>query len=139
MANDSAANLFLSIHCNSIAGNNRRKRRVKGYKAFILSPAKNDEDRLVAMKENSVIKFELDEEQALEELEGTEGILWDILTNEFLRESEDWASMIVDQMSKATKKVKRQHTGIGHLLRDGNPVFFQALRVFLSNSPRYHH
>lgn len=112
IANKKGADLFISVHCNSIAGSKRRKRNVYGYKAYILSPAKNTEDKMVAMKENSVISFEMEDEEK-KNLSTTEDILWNMLSNEFLKESVDWASMIVSEMDKKIKNSRRLHTGLG--------------------------
>lgn len=108
MANDSGADLFLSLHCNSIGGG--KQRVTSGFKAYINRSAISDEDKLVAMKENAAIEFETETRGKYKSV--TEGILLDLMSNEFLRESEDWAGMIVESMEGAGEVV-RQHTGLG--------------------------
>jgi len=111
MANDSSANLFLSIHCNSIDGDKRRIQRTSGFKVFINKAAVSDEDRLVALKENAAVQFEaVDTRNKYHTV--TEGILLDLMSNEFLRESEDWAGMIVESMA-SLGEITRQYTGLG--------------------------
>ncbi|MCH7947512.1 MAG: N-acetylmuramoyl-L-alanine amidase, partial [candidate division Zixibacteria bacterium] len=49
IANESAADLFISIHANASL-----KDHVRGWNVFFLAPAKNDSARAVAQFENSV-------------------------------------------------------------------------------------
>jgi N-acetylmuramoyl-L-alanine amidase len=111
-ANENRADLFLSIHCNSIGGTKTKKQVTRGFKAYINSLATRSEDKLVAIMENASVRFEGKEEES-QQRNPTEGILGDILSNEFLRESEDWASMVVEEMSKKAPKAQKEHTGIG--------------------------
>ena len=57
-ANEKKADIFVSIHANSIEGNKKKKDGTRGYKVYFLSEAKNEEDKLAAMRENAVIELE---------------------------------------------------------------------------------
>jgi N-acetylmuramoyl-L-alanine amidase len=107
-ANGKKADIFLSIHANSIEGANKKK-ETKGYKVYFLSQAKNEEDKMAAMRENAVIQLE-DQSRRYDNLQ-------DILTkmegNEFLRESQDMSIIIDEAFDGALKKVEKLHLGIG--------------------------
>lgn len=107
-ANSRKADLFISIHANSISGN-KKKNQIKGYKVYFLSQAKNEEDKRVAMIENSVIEFE-------EETEGNgflESILTDMANNEYLTESQDLSICIEGAFAGALQEVRKLHRGVG--------------------------
>jgi len=56
IANRYGGKLFISIHCNAIAG--KRKYKIRGPEVYILGPHKTDSALKVAMLENSVITEE---------------------------------------------------------------------------------
>lgn len=92
MANLNGADLFISIHANA-----SRSWRLGGFETYFLSPAKNDEARAVAMRENSALRFERPEgsaEYISHEDYVLRDILGDMLQSSFLKESEDLAGMI---------------------------------------------
>lgn len=57
IANKSKADLFVSIHCNGVANT-----EPSGTETFVLGLHRNEDNLKIAMKENSVIKFEDDYE-----------------------------------------------------------------------------
>ncbi len=109
IANEKEADLFVSIHANSIGGNTKRKDTVKGYKIFFLSQAKDEDDKLTAMIENSVIELE-DEGQKGNYLQK---ILVQMAQCEFLTESQDMSILIAESFEKSLKKTTKLHTGVG--------------------------
>lgn len=108
-ANDKNADLFISVHANSIAGDKARKNRVKGYKMYFLSHAKSEDDKRAAMIENSVIELEDNTEG------GTmlENILNDMANNEYLNESQDISIRITESFAKSITESRKLHTGVG--------------------------
>lgn len=108
-ANEKNADLFISVHANSIAGNRKRKKMIKGYKVYFLSQAKNEEDKLAAMIENSVIELEED----IKKGDYLQNILIDMANVEFLTESQDLSIMIAESFGISLKKVNKLHTGVG--------------------------
>ena len=112
IANRNGADLFVSIHCNSISGPKSRQDTTCGYKIFINSLAKVEDDRLVAMKENSAIQFEKTNKDG-DASNSLEKILLSMLHNEFLKESQDFAGCIVNKMGRMVSETSKQHTGLG--------------------------
>lgn len=53
MAVEDSADLFVSIHANA-----NRSRRPRGFETYFLSPARTEESRQVAMRENSAVEYE---------------------------------------------------------------------------------
>ncbi|MGD9202049.1 MAG: N-acetylmuramoyl-L-alanine amidase [Chitinispirillia bacterium] len=109
IANEKKADLFISIHTNSIGGPLSRKSDINGYKIYFLSQAKNEEDKLVAMRENSVI--ELEKEVPKKDL--LQNILIEMANNEFLTESQELSILIAESFKASLKKVKPLHKGVG--------------------------
>jgi N-acetylmuramoyl-L-alanine amidase len=107
-ANEKKADVFLSIHANSIEGGNKKK-ETKGYKVYFLSQAKNEEDKMAALRENAVIQLE-DQAQHYDNLQN---ILIEMAGNEFLRESQDLSIIIEEAFSGALKKIEKLQRGIG--------------------------
>jgi N-acetylmuramoyl-L-alanine amidase len=108
-ANEKKADIFVSIHANSIEGNKRKKDGTRGYKVYFLSEAKNEEDKLAAMRENAVIELE-DKSHKYDNLQN---ILIDMAGNEYLRESQDFSIMVTETFSSSLKDIPRLHLGVG--------------------------
>jgi N-acetylmuramoyl-L-alanine amidase len=108
-ANDKKADIFVSIHANSIQGDKKKKDGTRGYKVYFLSQAKNEEDKLVAMRENAVIELE-DKSNKYDNLQD---ILIDMAGNEFLRESQDLSIMITETFGSSGSKIPRLQLGVG--------------------------
>lgn len=108
-ANDKKADLFISIHANSVGGTKKRKNTVKGYKIYFLSQAKNEEDKLAAMIENSVIELEEDVQKG----DFLQNVLIDMANNEFLTESQDLSIAIAESFGKALAKIRALQKGVG--------------------------
>lgn len=109
MANDWKADLFISIHANAISGSAQRKRQVKGYKVYFLSSAKNEEDKLAAMRENAVV----DMEDTPEEYNFLKNLVTDLVGNEYLNESQDFSILLSETFEKSLKKIPKLHLGVG--------------------------
>jgi len=107
-ANEKKADLFISIHANSIGGVNRQK-RVKGYKIYFLSQAKNEADKMVAMKENAVVELE----DNGEEMGFLQSIITEIVSNEYLKESEDFSILLEESFGANVANISRLHLGVG--------------------------
>jgi len=107
-ANDKKADIFISIHANSIPGKDRRN-QTRGYKVFFLSEAKNEEDKLVAMQENAVIELE----GAKNVGDNLQNILIDMVNNEYLKESEDLSIGIAESFNATVGRIPRLHLGVG--------------------------
>lgn len=109
-ANDKKAHLFISIHADAISGNKKRKQSIKGYKIYFLSQAKNEEDKLVAMRENAVIKLE----EKPQNYSNLQNVLIEMAGNEYLRESQDLCILLDKSFdSELKKKMRKLHRGVG--------------------------
>ncbi|MBD3314720.1 MAG: hypothetical protein GF344_02945 [Chitinivibrionales bacterium] len=108
-ANDKNADLFVSIHANSIGGSRKKREQVKGYKVYFLSHAKSEDDRRVAMLENSVVEFEKKESGG----NFLQNILMDMAASEYLLESQEVSIMLAETFSSKLRKVRKLHTGVG--------------------------
>jgi N-acetylmuramoyl-L-alanine amidase len=106
-ANEKKADIFISLHVNSIT---KAKRDVtRGFKIYFLSPAKNEDDRIVEMQENAVIELE-DESNKGKYLQS---LLIDLAGNEHLTESQDMSILLSETFEKELKKIDKLHLGVG--------------------------
>jgi|GEM_PF-61684 len=108
-ANKKNADIFISIHANSIQGSQNKRTQVKGFKIYFLSQAKNEEDKLVAMMENAVTELEG---------EGAKGdylqnILVDMANNEYMAESENMSIMLAESFRGHVQEITSLHEGVG--------------------------
>jgi N-acetylmuramoyl-L-alanine amidase len=108
-ANEKKADIFISIHANSIAGNAKKREQAQGFKVYFLSQAKNEEDKLVAMKENSVIELE----DRTGKGDNLKNILTDMAGNEYLSESQDMSIMIAEAIGSQVADIPRLQQGVG--------------------------
>ncbi len=134
-ANDNKADFFISIHADAVPGTAKRKHTTKGYKIYFLSQAKNDEDKLVAMRENAVIELE----EKPQNYTSLQNVLIDLAGNEFLKESQEFC-ILLDQKFDASldKRINKLHLGVGQAnFWVLNGAFMPSVLVetgFLSNS-----
>jgi N-acetylmuramoyl-L-alanine amidase len=108
-ANAKKADLFVSIHANSIEGNAKKRDNTRGFKVYFLSQAKNEDDKLVAMRENAVIKLE----DKTSRYDNLQDILIDMAGNEYLRESQDFSIMITETFHGCVKQIPKLQLGVG--------------------------
>lgn len=96
IANSEGADLFVSIHCNGWFHPD-----ANGYETFFLSPAKTEEDKILAMQENASLEFEgIGAGATGEDLDELGFILWDMVQNEFISESSNLAEMIQRELGR---------------------------------------
>jgi N-acetylmuramoyl-L-alanine amidase len=109
-ANDKKADLFISIHADAISGSAQRKKVTRGYKVYFLSHAKNEEDKLVAMRENAVIELE----ERPQNYSNLQNLLIDLAGNEYLKESQELCILIDQKFDAGLKKrIPKLHLGVG--------------------------
>lgn len=94
IANQTNGKLFISIHANS-----NRNPRIRGFETYILRPGKTSDAVEVAERENAVIKLE-EEIARYDRLAEDNFIIASLVQNAFMKESEDLAAMIQEQMHK---------------------------------------
>jgi N-acetylmuramoyl-L-alanine amidase len=110
-ANDKRADIFVSLHTDAIDGDKRRRDAIKGYKVYFLSHAKNEEDKMVAMRENAVIEFEGTD--AMQNYDALNDVLNSLAGAEFLRESQELSIIIEQSLGANVKRIPRLHLGVG--------------------------
>jgi N-acetylmuramoyl-L-alanine amidase len=109
-ANDNKADFFISIHADAVPGTAKRKDNTKGYKIYFLSQAKNEDDKLVAMRENAVIELE----EKPQNYSSLQNVLIDLAGNEYLRESQEFCIMLDQKFETSLdKKISKLHLGVG--------------------------
>ncbi len=108
-ANEKKADLFISIHADAIPGSRKKKESIKGYKMYFLSQAKNEFDKLVAMRENSVVELEEETDQG----DYLQNILIDMVGNQYLTESQDLSISLAETFGREITETRKLHTGVG--------------------------
>lgn len=112
LANQHKADLFLSIHANSLdlkakAGN----KYIKGVETYIMGFNHSEHNLQVAMKENSVIHFEKDNSVKYEGFDPSKPesyIIFNILQSVYQEKSLSLASFIHSSVVKNTQRIDRE-------------------------------
>lgn len=105
-ANKNEADLFISIHSNSLPS----KSTIKGTETFIMGPSKNEQNLEVAMKENEVIMMEDDYSTKYEGFDPKSPesyIIFSLMQNVFQKQSTDFASKIQSQFKNRAGRIDR--------------------------------
>ncbi len=128
IANKANGKLFISIHCNA-----SRDRRARGFQAFFLSPARNQQALQVAMLENAAIEYE--EDQSLyQNLTDENYILMAMTQSNNVRASETLGEHIVNYLGKYTKLKNRGIDQAGfYVLYGANMPSILVEIAFISN------
>jgi N-acetylmuramoyl-L-alanine amidase len=95
-ANQNDGKLFVSIHINA-----NKNKKSRGFSTWLLGMAKTEQALATAELENSVIEFE-DSKAPYASMKDAGHILNAIAHNSYVKESEDLARMISDEMEKQT-------------------------------------
>lgn len=112
IANDADADLFVSIHVNSVAAKSKGRERVHGASVYTVGLHKSEANLSVAMRENGVIELEEDFTQTYAGFDPSSSesyIIFELDQNMHMAQSIDAASMIqrrlVSQAARADKGV----------------------------------
>lgn len=106
MANDCKADLFISVHANAVDN-----KSVSGLETYILGTNDSEHNLKVAMKENSVIRYEdnyAKEYAGFDPSRAESYIMFNFLRNMHLDQSLDIASMIQKNLVKFTQRKDRE-------------------------------
>lgn len=104
IANKSKADLFISIHANSLDRKSKSYGKVVGAETYALGLARTQENLEVAMRENSVILLEEDYLQKYEGFDPNSSesyIIFEFMQNKHLEQSVSFASEIQKEFSAA--------------------------------------
>lgn len=97
IANDADADLFVSIHVNSVSNKNRNRRSIHGASVYTVGLHKSEANLAVAMRENGVIELEEDystKYQGFDPASAESYIIFELDQNRHIAQSIDAASMI---------------------------------------------
>ncbi|MDR0306142.1 MAG: N-acetylmuramoyl-L-alanine amidase [Chitinispirillales bacterium] len=108
-ANEKKADIFVSIHTNAVAGSKTRLAATKGYKIYFLSQAKNEDDKLAAMRENAVIELE----EKTHNYDALQNVLINIAGNEYLKQSQELCIIMEQILEASQKRIPKLHLGVG--------------------------
>ncbi len=106
-ASDSGGDLFISLHCNSIAGTASRLASVTGYVGYILREAESEEDKAIARRENQAAEEQSGKKKT--EISPLDWILLEHQLNLYSKQSEALAESVV--RSFAGFQIPRYSTG----------------------------
>ncbi len=101
IANEKNGKLFVSIHANS-----NHSRSPKGFETYLLRPGKTKDAIDVAERENSVIRYE-DSTDIYKKYDNESLILATMAQSAFMKESEDFASLVQHGLAKNVPSVNR--------------------------------
>ncbi len=106
IANDAKADLFISIHTNSLAGN----RKVKGASTWTLGLAKSDANLEVAKRENAVILYEDDYQTRYAGFNPNSAesyIIFEFMQDKYMSQSVHLASLVQKEFQQTAKRTDR--------------------------------
>lgn len=118
IANEAKANLFISIHTNSIAS---RSTRVSGSETYTLGLYKTEENLEVAKKENAVILIEDDYRQRYAGFNPNSSesyIIFEFMQDKYMAQSVNFAKMIQRQFRSSGRLDKGVHQAGFLVLRE---------------------
>jgi len=99
IANKNNADLFVSIHANA-----NRRRWIRGFEAYYLSEATDDNARALAAAENSSLEYE--EESFGRHTKDLDAIVWDLTLSENRKEAIDLAGYICQEVDRKVRLKK---------------------------------
>ncbi len=116
IANKAGAQLFISIHANAL---DRRKASPQGVETYILGLHRSQDNLEVAKRENSVIVYEDNYEtkyQGFNPREPESYIIFEFMSNKFLEESLNFASLTQHELINVAKRTNRNVRQAGFLV-----------------------
>lgn len=112
IANQAKGNLFISIHCNSVAKKNKRRNSIAGATTYVLGLHKSQDNLEVAMRENSVIEQEPDYSVTYKGFDPGSSesyIIFELTQQQYLSSSIDFAKLVQEELAN---KAKRKDLGV---------------------------
>lgn len=114
IANKAGGDLFVSIHVNSVARKNRKRRTIAGAEVYTLGLHRSEDNLAVAMRENSVMSLEADQSETYQgfDPESSESyIIFELSQSLYMDKSIEMAELVqrslVENASRADKGVKQ--------------------------------
>ena len=116
IANKANADLFISLHCNAL---DRHKKSPQGVETYILGLHRSQDNLEVAKRENSVIVYEDNYEtkyQGFNPKEPESYIIFEFMSNKFLEQSLNFASLTQHELINGAKRTNRSVRQAGFLV-----------------------
>ncbi|MDR1518030.1 MAG: N-acetylmuramoyl-L-alanine amidase [Dysgonamonadaceae bacterium] len=116
IANNAHADLFISLHCNALS---KRQRSPQGVETFVLGLHRSKDNLDVAKAENAVILYEKDYSttyQGFNPNEPESYIIFEFMTNKFLEQSVQLATLVQHSLVSNSKRVNRNVRQAGFLV-----------------------
>ncbi len=114
IANDAEANIFVSVHVNSLDRRTKGREKIHGASVYTVGLHKNDANLSVAMRENSVIELEQDLSEAYRDFDPNSSesyIIFELTQNRNVAQSIELAQMVqtelIDHAGRADKGVRQ--------------------------------
>ena len=101
IANRNKADLFISIHVNSIDKKTRGREKIHGASVYALGLHRSDDNLAVAMRENSVIELEEDYTETYQGFDPTSSesyIMFELTQNRHLQQSLELADAVQQEL-----------------------------------------
>ncbi len=101
IANDAGADLFISVHVNSIDRRSRGREKVHGASVYTVGLHKSEANLEVAMRENSVIELENDFSatyQGFDPSSSESYIIFELTQNRHMEKSVEFASLVQSEL-----------------------------------------
>ena len=130
IANEASGKMFLSIHLNS-----NPNKTAYGFETYFLRPGKTEDAIEVAFRENEVIKLEDRSKDKYRDLSGENLIIATMAQSMHMKESEELAAMIQEEMAKKVNSKDRGVKQAGfHVLIDASMPNVLIEAGFLTNA-----
>ena len=108
IANKAKADLFISIHCNSVDKANPNRATVVGVSTWLQGENKNDENMAVSKRENAVIELDANDRAHFKNFDSSDDIMLSMNQQQYRKNSLRFAKYVQDEM----KKIGRNDRGI---------------------------
>lgn len=132
VANDNRADLFISVHINSSI-----HKTAHGLETYVLGSCRTKENLEMAIKENSVIKYEKDYEKHYEGFDPTSVsayIMFNLMQGLHLEKSLELAACVQEEMVRGVQRADRGVSQNGYLvLKDATMPAILIEAGFISN------
>lgn len=119
IANDAEADLFISIHINSVARRSKGRERLEGASVYTLGLHKTEANLEVAMAENSVIELESDfseKYQGFDPNQSESYIIFELTQNNNVIQSVEMASLVQQYLTTHASRKDRGVLQAGFLV-----------------------
>lgn len=110
IANEAHGDLFVSIHVNSVAKKNKKRRTIAGAEVYTLGLHRSDDNLAVAMRENSVMSLEADHSEVYQgfDPESSESyIIFELSQSRHMDQSIEMAELVQQSLVSNANRVDK--------------------------------